>query len=177
MEFTYEKLNWNKTIKTVSPENIINAPVGLTNNYQWVDLYGEGIFGILTEQGEGWYYKSNLGDVAEDGEVVFTVAQKVIPKPSFTGLANGVLSLQDLAANGEKQVVVNNPGVGNKTLELPEVTEDRMPIFLGTATDPQTGQFLKDSLLSSFFETFIPLISILSRASSLDLILLYNSFI
>ena len=40
-------------------------------------------------------------------------------------------------------VVVNNPGVGNKTLELPEVTEDRMPIFLGTATDPQTGQLVK----------------------------------
>ena len=111
MGFTYEKLNWNKNIKTVSKENIVNAPVGLTNNYQWVDLYGEGISGILTEQGEGWYYKSNLGDVDEDGEVTFTAAQKVIPKPSFTGLANGVLSLQDLAANGEKQIVVNSPGV------------------------------------------------------------------
>ncbi len=51
MEFTYERLNWNKTVKTVSPENIVNAPVGLTNNYQWLDLYGEGISGILTEQG------------------------------------------------------------------------------------------------------------------------------
>ena len=111
MEFTYENLNWNKTIKKLSPENVVNAPVGLTNNYQWVDLYGEGISGILTEQGEGWYYKSNLGDVDEDGEVTFTVAQKVIPKPSFTGLSNGVLSLQDLAANGEKQIVVNSPGV------------------------------------------------------------------
>ena len=107
MEFTYEKLNWNKTLKTVSRENIMNAPVGLTNNYQWVDLYGEGISGILTEQGEGWYYKNNLGDVEEDGKVAFTMAEKVIPKPSFTGLSAGVLSIQDLAANGEKQVVVN----------------------------------------------------------------------
>ena len=114
MEFEYERLKWNRNIKTVSPENIINAPVGLTNNYQWVDFYGEGISGILTEQGEGWYYKSryyksNLGDVDEDGEVAFTIAQKVIPKPSFTGLATGVLSIQDLAANGEKQIVVNSP--------------------------------------------------------------------
>jgi hypothetical protein len=111
MEFIYEKLNWNKEIKTVNTEFVVNAPVGLTNNYQWVDLYGEGISGILTEQGEGWYYKSNLGDVDEDGEVTFTVAQKVIPKPSFTGLSNGVLSIQDIAANGEKQVVVNSGAV------------------------------------------------------------------
>ena len=111
MEFTYQKLNWNKNIRTVSKEAIVNAPVGLTNNYQWVDLYGEGISGILTEQGEGWYYKSNFGDVDGDGEVAFSVAQKVIPKPSFNGLSNGVLSIQDLEANGEKQVVVNSPGV------------------------------------------------------------------
>jgi RHS repeat-associated protein len=111
MEFAYEKLNWNKEVRTVSAENIANAPVGLTNNYQWVDLYGDGISGILTEQGDGWFYKSNWGDVDEDGDVAFSVAQKVIPKPSFTGLSNGVLSIQDLAANGEKQVVVNSDGI------------------------------------------------------------------
>jgi RHS repeat-associated protein len=111
MEFTYEKLNWNKETRTVSPENVVNAPVGLTNNYQWVDLYGEGISGILTEQGEGWFYKSNIGDIDQDGEVAFSVAKKVIPKPSFTGLSNGVLSIQDLMANGEKQVVVNSDEV------------------------------------------------------------------
>lgn len=108
MEFTYEKLHWNKTIKTVSPENIVNAPVGLTNNYQWVDLYGEGISGILTEQGEGWFYKNNLGDVDEDGDVAFATAKKVIPKPSFSGLSTGVLSIQGLAADGKKQIVVNS---------------------------------------------------------------------
>lgn len=108
LEFTYERLNWNKTIRTVSSENIVNAPVGLSNNYQWVDLYGEGISGILTEQGEGWYYKSNLGDIQENGAVSFSIANKVIPKPSFKGLANGAVSIQDLAADGEKQVVFNS---------------------------------------------------------------------
>lgn len=110
MEFTYEKLNWNKTIKTVSQENIINAPVGLTNNYQWVDLYGEGVSGILTEQGGAWFYKSRFYKKEEEAySISFTPAQQVIPKPSFTGLSHGVLSLQDLAANGEKQIVVNSP--------------------------------------------------------------------
>ena len=30
--------------------------------YQWVDLDGEGISGILTEQAGAWFYKPNLGD-------------------------------------------------------------------------------------------------------------------
>jgi len=111
MAFFYQQLHWNKEIRTVSSENSINAPVGLANHYQWVDLYGEGISGILTEQGEGWYYKSNLGDVKENGHVAFGLAQPVMPKPSFLGLTTGVLSLQDLEANGEKQVVVNSPGL------------------------------------------------------------------
>lgn len=108
LEFEYQQLDWNKEIKTVSSENIINAPVGLSNNYQWVDLYGEGISGILTEQADAWYYKSNQGDVGEDGQVSFGVAKKVAPKPSYLGLSNGTLSLQDLEANGQKQIVVQN---------------------------------------------------------------------
>lgn len=111
MEFEYRQLEWNTEVRTVDRENIMNAPVGLTNNYQWIDLYGEGINGILSEQAEGWYYKSNLGDTDEDRQVHFTRAEKVIPKPSFTGLSNGILSIQDLESNGQKQVVVNSPGV------------------------------------------------------------------
>ena len=62
VEFAYQEFAWNKTIREISPENVINAPVGLSNNYQWVDLWSEGISGILTEQANAWYYKSNLGD-------------------------------------------------------------------------------------------------------------------
>lgn len=111
LEFEYQRLNWNTQLKAVDRKNIANAPVGLTNNYQWVDLYGEGISGILSEQGGGWYYKSNLGDVDEDKQVRFTQAKEVAPKPSFMGLSSGVLSLQDLNADGQKQIVVNSPGV------------------------------------------------------------------
>ena len=111
MEFDYQRLNWDTTIKTVSQEAIVHAPVGLTNNYQWVDLYGEGISGILSEHSDGWFYKSNLGDVKDVGKSHFTPAKKVVPKPSFTGLNSGVLSLQDLDANGEKQMVINTPEV------------------------------------------------------------------
>lgn len=111
MEFEYQGLHWDKELRTVDRESIVNAPVGLTNNYQWVDIYGEGIPGILTEQGDAWYYKCNYGDAAENGQATFGRAQKVAPKPSFGGLSSGVLSLQDLESNGQKQVVVNGPGM------------------------------------------------------------------
>lgn len=109
LEFEYQQLEWNRDIKTVNADQIPDAPTGLAGNYQWVDLYGEGAAGILSEQAEGWYYKRNLGN--RDGKVHFSPAQVVMPRPSFSGLAVGVLSLQDLEANGQKQVVVNSPGV------------------------------------------------------------------
>ncbi len=41
---------------------MIHDPVGLDQQlHQWIDLYSEGISGILTEQGAGWYYKENCG--------------------------------------------------------------------------------------------------------------------
>ncbi|MBK9337492.1 MAG: hypothetical protein IPM98_13350 [Lewinellaceae bacterium] len=54
----YQDLIWNKEVKTVDHESIVNAPVGLTNNYQWTDFYGEGISGILTEQGDAGIIKA-----------------------------------------------------------------------------------------------------------------------
>ena len=99
IEFSYQQLNWNKAVQTVSKESLMNDPVGLTTGYQWTDLYSEGISGILTEQANAWFYKSNLGD----GN--FSSAIPVIPKPSFIGLKNGALQLQDLEADGRKFVV------------------------------------------------------------------------
>lgn len=127
VDFTYQELDWNKTIQEISPENIVNAPVGLGNNYQWVDLWSEGISGILTEQADAWYYKSNLGD----GN--FSIAEPVIPKPSFNGLSNGTLQLQDLEADGRK-FVVSTQGPVKGYFELsdddewqPFIAFDQMP--------------------------------------------------
>ncbi|MBB3841983.1 RHS repeat-associated protein [Runella defluvii] len=110
LTFEYQELNWNKDVKNVSNESLIHSPSGLSGNYQWVDLYNEGINGLLTEQANAWFYKSNFG-VVETDELHFSQAQMVMPKPSFLGLGNGSLQLQDLNANGEKQLVVNSGGV------------------------------------------------------------------
>ncbi|HEY0426484.1 MAG TPA: SpvB/TcaC N-terminal domain-containing protein [Pyrinomonadaceae bacterium] len=101
-EFEYQKHDWNKEVKTVSGENLVNAPSGLDErSYQFTDLFNEGLSGILTEQAAGWYYKHNLGD----GK--FERAKLVSPKPSFLGLGNG-LQLLDLDGDGSKQIVNYN---------------------------------------------------------------------
>lgn len=98
-EFDYQKPDWNKTVQTVSPENLVDARAGFDNrSYQFTDLFNEGLSGILTEQANGWFYKHNLGG----GN--FERAKLVSPKPSFTGLA-GVLQISDLDADGGKQIV------------------------------------------------------------------------
>ncbi len=105
--FSYQELQWNQSIRKVDQASVMNAPVGLTNNYQWVDLFGEGISGILTEQAEAWYYKSNLGDIKGTGEVTFDSARQLRSKPSFGSLSATTMRIEDLAASGETQALVD----------------------------------------------------------------------
>ena len=98
-EFEYQKHDWNKEIRTVSSDNLVHAPVGLDEQqYQFTDLFNEGLSGILTEQANGWYYKRNLSN----GK--FEQAKLVTPKPSFSGLGSQ-LQLADLDGDGGKQLV------------------------------------------------------------------------
>ena len=47
-----------------TPQSLENLPIGLDGSaYQWIDLHGEGIPGILTEQAGAWFYKRNLSPI------------------------------------------------------------------------------------------------------------------
>jgi len=116
MEFEYQKHDWNNEIKTISSDDLIHAPTGLDEQqYQFTDLFNEGLSGILTEQANGWYYKQNLGN----GN--FEHAKLVTPKPSFAGLG-GQLQLADLDADGGKQLVSRSNGL-NGFFELDDDNE------------------------------------------------------
>lgn len=107
IEFEYQSHAWNKEVKTIESEDLVHDPIGLDEaEYQFTDLFNEGLSGILTEQGSGWYYKYNLGN----GK--FERAKLVSPKPSFVGLGSQ-LQLMDLDADGGKQIVnLNNEPKG-----------------------------------------------------------------
>jgi RHS repeat-associated protein len=95
---THQPLRWDTSLHSVSPEDAEHSPQGLTGPYQWVDLLGEGLPGILTEQSGGWFYKRNLGA----GH--FEPAEQVSPKPNLRGLGQS-LQWQDLDADGRRQLV------------------------------------------------------------------------
>jgi RHS repeat-associated protein len=125
---TYQLPVWNSAVETISAENRMNIPEGLSSTYQFTDLYNEGIAGILSEHSEGWYYNSNLGGG------VFTPASLIAPKPSFTGLNGGGLQLESLTGDGRKFIVSTmRPNMGYFELTddsqrwLPWMAFDRYP--------------------------------------------------
>lgn len=87
-------------MKTIDKESLRNLPYGLDGaNYQWADLDGEGISGILTEQAGAWFYKPNLGGGRFGG------IQVVEAKPSLAALGSGHQQLMDLAGDGQLDLV------------------------------------------------------------------------
>ncbi|MFH2059233.1 MAG: SpvB/TcaC N-terminal domain-containing protein [Pseudomonadota bacterium] len=100
LDITYQAHEWNTDVHHLSLDNSVHAPSGLADKrYLWIDLYSEGIAGILTEQADAWFYKSNLGN----GE--FSHARQVAPKPSTGGLSSNRVSIQELEGNGIKCLV------------------------------------------------------------------------
>jgi RHS repeat-associated protein len=82
-----------------------NLPAGLSGqNYRWIDLNGEGISGVLTEQGSGWYYKPNLG------EGRFGATRLVTGKPASAKLSSPLQHLMDVRGKGEVDLVDLAPG-------------------------------------------------------------------
>jgi len=100
----YHPLQWDPTLHKVAPEDWKGAPQGLTGPYQWTDFEGEGISGILTEQGSAWLYKNNLGD----GQ--FAPPRIIAYKPNAAGLGQDA-QWQDLDADGNRQLVLDSGAV------------------------------------------------------------------
>lgn len=125
LEFTYSEPNIDETVREVDCASLENLPYGLDGaRYQWVDLDGEGLSGILTEQGNGWFYKRNLSPInavqtngKEHIEAQFAPIELVARKPA-SGLADGAQFL-DLAGDGQPDLVMlrsASPGFYERTL-------------------------------------------------------------
>jgi RHS repeat-associated protein len=111
VEFGYTEAIIQGELRELAADSLENLPIGLDDAwYQWVDLDGEGLPGILTEQGGGWLYKRNLSPVShvrQNGNVQtaarFGPLEVVTPRPAFS-LADGAQFL-DLAGDGRPDVV------------------------------------------------------------------------
>ena len=111
LEFEYTKPIVQDVIHEVDAESLVNLPIGLDGaSYQWTDLDGEGLSGILTEQGGSWFYKRNTSAnhfVSEDGRLRtaprFEHLEQVALQP-VPGLSGGAQFL-DLAGDGQIDLV------------------------------------------------------------------------
>ena len=111
VEFEYTQPNVQATVEEVDAESLENLPVGLDGAYQWTDLHGEGIPGILTEQAGAWFYKRNLSPISEERDggtshvgAKFAPVELVAVKPNLA-LGSGA-QFMDLAGDGQPDVVV-----------------------------------------------------------------------
>lgn len=113
LEFEYTEPTIDETLHEIDPESLENLPYGLDGgHYQWIDLDGEGLSGVLTEQADGWFYKRNLSPIntrQENGrETVaarFAPIERVAHKPSLAALNSGRQQLLDLAGDGQVDLV------------------------------------------------------------------------
>jgi RHS repeat-associated protein len=127
VDFDYSQALIDETVREVDSTSLENLPYGVDgSNYQWVDLDGEGVSGVLTEQGASWFYKRNLSpghrivqNNQERSEPQFGPVEVVATKPALA-LAGGQAQFMDLAGDGQLDLAAfagSTPGFYERTLD------------------------------------------------------------
>jgi RHS repeat-associated protein len=125
--FSYTEALIDETVREVDADSLRNLPQGFGGPYWWVDLDGEGLSGVLTEQGDGWHYKANLSpaNVVRVGETELTQPQfaaleRVAELPSIAALGGSRQQLAPLSGDGQLSLVQFDgpaPGYFERTAE------------------------------------------------------------
>lgn len=94
-------------VQDLEPYGLENVPAGTwSGQYRWIDLDGEGIAGLLSEQADAWYFKPNLGAGKLNG------LRKVSPLPALADLLSPRQHLMDLNGDGLPDLVELGQPVG-----------------------------------------------------------------
>lgn len=100
VEFEYTRARIREEVEQVQGDSLHNLPAGFDDLlYRWLDLEGEGLPGVLTEQAGAWYYKANRSPLPQEGgDTVlarFAPLREVasLPQPSSLGAARQWLDL------------------------------------------------------------------------------------
>lgn len=127
IEIEYTQPEVQQEVHAVDTESLENLPQGLDDaQYRWVDLDGEGLSGILSEQANGgWFYKRNLSPITTEKKngqesvvASFGPLEQVSTMPSLADMRGGGQQLIDLAGDGQLDLVKFNgptPGFYERT--------------------------------------------------------------
>lgn len=103
LEFEYTRSAPEGKVRVADPDSAANLPAGVdSDRYHWVDLDGEGLAGALTAQGEGWFYKRNLGG----GRL--GALEHVPLRPAIAADGQSIV-LDDIGGDGSRAIVRHGP--------------------------------------------------------------------
>jgi RHS repeat-associated protein len=115
LDLWYSEAIIGEEVREIDRESAENLPAGVDGNFQrWVDLDGEGLSGVLSEQADQWFYKRNLGQ-GRLGPL-----EVVLAKPSLAALGRGRQQLLDVAGDGQLDLVALSgptPGFFERTAD------------------------------------------------------------
>jgi len=114
LDLSYSALTIDDTCQSAGPDSIENLPGGFgPAGQKWIDLDGEGLQGVLTDDERAWYYKRNLSAWnPAGGRAVtrFAPLREVAEKPSRP-VRSEPLRLTDLNGDGHLAAVSLAPPV------------------------------------------------------------------
>ena len=114
LEMRYSQAVIGHEPRDIGPDALRNLPIGIDGTaYQWTDLNGEGLSGVLARQGGAWFYKANLGG----GQ--FAPQRMLAAQPTMAATGHRQ-ELLDLAGDGHLDLVELGgpaPGVYERTRE------------------------------------------------------------
>ncbi len=115
LEFGYSEPVISDDVGFVDPASLANLPAGVDGTaYRWVDLDGDGVQGVLTEQAGGWFSKPGTGGGR------FGAVEVVAAVPSAGVSGKSPYHLLDLAGDGQLDLVELSgptPGFAERTEE------------------------------------------------------------
>ncbi|KAF1961208.1 SpvB-domain-containing protein [Byssothecium circinans] len=106
----------NLVAQEVDKESLENLPMGVDgSSYKWVDLDGQGLPGILSEQEKTWYFKKNTSanafntDSPKITHPRFSAIAALPSKPSITVTGSKAATFGDVSGAGVLDVIQHDP--------------------------------------------------------------------
>lgn len=97
--FGYQQPELHTAVQTLRQEGQRHAVATMPRSGRWVDLDGEGLPGLLSEEGNAWRYRQNRG------EGRLAAPRTLAAIPGSASLESGERQLLDLAGDGQTDVV------------------------------------------------------------------------
>jgi RHS repeat-associated protein len=106
IDLGYTPADLQTEVKALPPDSLAQLPGGVDGTrYRFIDLDGEGIAGVLTQQAGALYYKHN------DGQGQLAHAQTLRSRPSVAELGAPGQMLASLDADGQMDLVLLEPSM------------------------------------------------------------------